>query len=124
MRRNLLILTIFMTIVLFSACTSEKPMEPDTPEKAAIMLKQAISNNDEEGLNALLIESKRDTLSKDTLKEMKSIATAGAELQKYEIIQFENGEMLLIRLSEDLGSGRYEIADIKQVPEEMKELFE
>lgn len=124
MRRNLLLLAIILTIPLFSACTGEKPMEPDTPEKAVIMLKQSLSNNDEEGLNALLIESKRGTVSKDTLKELKSITTAGAELQKYEIIHFENGEMLLVRLSEDLGSGRYEIADIKQVPEEMKELFE
>lgn len=119
---KLLILVVVMTAL--TACHSEKTMKPDTPDKAGILLKHALTSESSEMLDEILIEGKRGTLSNETLNEIKKKVTSGAELKTYEVLKFENGEMVLLSLSEDLSTGEYKIADMKVVPKEMKVLFE
>jgi len=55
--------------------------------------------------------------------EIKNLTTAGSSYANYVLVTFENGEMLLVRLSPEKVNGEYKIEDVIIVPDEMKEMF-
>ncbi len=87
-------------------------------------MKHALSNTSTEQIDELLITGKKGTIPKAQLEKLKEKVTAGAELRTYEILKFENGDMILAYLSRNASSGLYEIVEFKEVPDDMKALFE
>lgn len=117
--KSTLLISILMICVVFTSC--QKTMKPDTPQNTAWLMKLAIDNGDYERFNNLL--SEKNIISRDSFDEMKNKTTAVAGYIHYELITFENGEMLLVRLTPEKVNGEYKIEDVIIVPNEMKEIF-
>lgn len=52
-----------------------------------------------------------------------SSPTAGTQYTHYELLTFENDEMLLVRLTPEKVNGEYKIEDVVIVTSKMKEIF-
>ena len=56
---------------------------------------------------------------------MKDLTTSGTSYVHYELAKFENGTMLLIRLTPEKDKGgKYYIEDVKKISNEFKSVFE
>lgn len=102
----------------------KKNTKADTPTNAAVLLKQAIDENDYEAFNKLFNEGRKELITKGQLTELKESATPGSTFKHYEVITYDNGEMILVRLTPDKVKGEYKVEDIVKVPQEMKKLFQ
>lgn len=116
------IVSIIVLSLFLSSC--EDTVKADTPYNAAWLVKLAIDENDYERFNEQFSESRKNTVSNESLDAMSALSTAGASYTNYELVTFENGEMLLVRLTPILIDGEYKIEDIIIVPDELKDFFE
>ena len=119
--KSTLLIGILMICVVFTSC--QKTMKPDTPQNTAWLMKLAIDNGDYERFNNLFNEGSENITSRDSFDDMKNITTAVTGYTHYELLTFENGEMLLVRFTPEKVNGEYKIEDVIIVPNEMKEIF-
>ena len=119
--KSMLLITILMICFIFTSC--EKTVKPDTPQNAGWLMKLAIDYDDYEEFNNLFSQGAKGTISKESFNEMQNITTAKTEYTHYQLLTFENGEMLLVRLTPEKVNGEYKIEDITIVPNEMNEIF-
>lgn len=117
---------IIMCVMVFSLFlfSCEDTVKPDTEQNATWLMKLAIDENDYERFNELFSEGRKNTVSEKIFDAMSELSTAGASYKNYELITFENGEMLLVKLTPMTIDGEYKIEDVMIVPDEMKSFFE
>lgn len=119
--KSTLLIGILMICVVFTSC--QKTMKPDTPQNTAWLMKLTIDNGDYERFNNLFGEGRKSIISRDSFGDMKNITTAVTEYIHYELLTFENGEMMLVRLAPEKVNGEYKIENVIIVPNDMKEIF-
>lgn len=119
--RKIILATALLTSLLFTSC--EKAMKPDTPLNISWLMKLAIDLDDYEQFNNLFTQGRKDTISEELFDAMRTITTSRTVSTTYQLLTFENGEMLLVRITPEEVEGEYRIEDIINVPEEMKEVF-
>lgn len=120
--KSLGILCVIMLSIFLSSC--EDTVKPDTEQNATWLMKLAIDENDYERFNELFSEGRKNAVLEESFDAMGELSTAGASYKNYELITFENGEMLLVRLTPMTIDGEYKIEDVMIVPDEMKSFFE
>ena len=120
---TLLFSLIVISNLFLLSCTKDKPMKPNTPKNASIMLKNYIDAENYEGFNDLFSDDLKNSVAMDDFKKLKDISTAGSSHSLYDIITFENGEMLLVKLYQIEATGEYKVENVMKVPEEFKALF-
>ena len=120
--RLLFSLLIISNLFLIS-CTKDKTLESDSPVSTSILVKNYIDSGNYEAFKGLFTEGLENSISKEDFIKLKDISTAGSSHSLYDIITFENGEMLLIKLSSVEIDGKYKVEEVLQIPEEFKSLF-
>ncbi|MFD1738720.1 hypothetical protein ACFSCX_19575 [Bacillus salitolerans] len=115
--------TIIVIFWILMGCNSTKFVQPDSPDNTAWLMKLAIDNDDYETFNSLFSDGRKGSISRRDFKELQDITTAGFNLKRYEVITFENGKMLLVRLTPLNKDNEYEIEDVILVPDEMNNIF-
>lgn len=70
---------------------------------------------------AFIAEEKEAEISTDLLKEINELAGSGTSYETYELLKFDNGNMVLLNLTPDKN---LKIQGIKIIPEEMGFVFE
>lgn len=118
--RLLLLLIFYFGITL--GC-SNKTVKPESPENTTWLMKSAIDNDDYVSFNSLFSDGRKGSISESDFKELKKMTSASAGYIRYELVTFDNGEMLLVRLTPPDGDNEIEIEDVIVVPDSMKELF-
>ena len=122
MKKLIIGLLIVSSLALIS-CEESKALKADTPTNAAYLLKLKLDSNNYEEVKELFSEGRREFLTEENFKEWKELKTAGSSYVMYETITFDDGEMLLVRITPDKIDGEYKIEDVTIVPEEMRDLF-
>ncbi|WP_147393789.1 hypothetical protein [Ammoniphilus oxalaticus] len=118
--------TAYIVIFLFTlfGCSSEKIVRPNTPMNAAHLMKLRIDFQDYSDFQSLFGEGYEHVVSMEDFQRFGEITTAGAGYQTYELLTFENGEMLLVAFLPSSGEeGQYKIVNVQIVPEEMNPFF-
>jgi len=116
---------VLVLLFLLLGCSNEKTMEPDTLMNASWLMKFNIDNQNYDGFQSLFTEEANDSVSRDTFKQFGELTTSGINFKTYELLTFENGEMLLVEFAPNLEEDEhYKIVNVKVVPEDMKEIFE
>jgi len=127
MNTRLRFLAILMFVILVTSGCSEKqkPVQPDTPANTAWLMKLAIDQGNYERFKELFADGRKDVITKEQFQAMKDLTTSGTSYVHYELAKFENGTMLLIRLTPEKDKGgKYYIEDVKKISNEFKSVFE
>lgn len=123
MKRKGIFLIGLVVVLCFAFISCQKALKPDTPANAAWLMKIAIDEGDYKWFQSLFTETRKDAVSAEMFDEMGGITTAGTSFIQYSVLTFENGEMILVRLSPET-KGEYKIEDVMIVPDDMKAFFE
>jgi len=116
---------VLMLLFSLLGCSNEKAMEPDTSMNAAWLMKLNIDSQNYDSFQSLFFEGSKDNVSRETFEQFGELTTSGTNFRSYELLTFDNGEMLLVEFapkSED--DEQYKIVNVKEVPDDMKTLFE
>ncbi|MGN0028091.1 MAG: hypothetical protein ACI33I_13970 [Clostridium sp.] len=125
MKKSTLLFSLIIISSLFLlSCTKDKSMKPNSPINASIMLKNYIDAENYEGFNDLFSDDLKNSVSKEDFEKLKNISTSGSDHSLYNIITFENGEMLLVKLYQIEATSEYKVENVMKVPEEFKALFD
>ena len=122
MKKLILLVLIIATFSLIS-CSKDKNIKPDSPINTSIIIKNYIDDENYEAFNELFSDELKNSVSQEDFKKLKDISTAGSNHSLYNIITFQNGEMLLIKFSSIEPNGEYKVEEVMRVPEEFKSLF-
>lgn len=123
MKKVIIIITLIISCLWLTSCTEDKKLKPDTPTNAGWLTKLAIDNNNYESFNSLFSEGRKGIITEENFNELTNMTTAVSEHKLYDIITFENGEMLMVRLTSEKINGEYQVEDVIRIPDEMKEFF-
>ena len=69
------------------------------------------------------VRGEESWISKEQFHEVKSLMTAQTNHKTYELLTFDNGQMILMEFATMPEDDEFKIQGIKIVPEEMKEFF-
>ncbi|WP_078379961.1 hypothetical protein [Sutcliffiella halmapala] len=120
MKRMLVVLSLLLLIG--AGCSSNQTVNPDSPKNTAWLMKLAADNNDFAHFESLFSEGRKVAASQESFDQLRNLTSAGTSYASYELLTFENGEMVLVHLI-PMEDGKIEIQDIIFVPKEMRELF-
>ncbi|MFD2445662.1 hypothetical protein ACFSO7_17010 [Bacillus sp. CGMCC 1.16607] len=116
-----------LSLILMGVITgcSNETVKPDNPENTARLMKSAIENDDYASFDSLFVDGRKGSISESDFKELKKITTTRAGYTRYQLVTFDNGEMLLVKLSipNPNENNEIEIEDVIVVPDDMTELF-
>lgn len=124
MRKSKLLLSLIVISSLFLiSCTKDKAIKPDSPVNTSILIKSYIDAGNYEDFKNLFSEGLENSITEEDFNKLKDISTPGSSHNLYEIIAFENGEMLLIKLYQIEATGEYKVEEVLKVPDEFKTIF-
>lgn len=123
MRKYLFLFTLIISNLFLISCNKDKLLKPDSPANTSILIKNYIDAENYEDFKDLFSEDLENSISKEDFNKFKEISTSGSNHNLYDIITFENGEMLLIKLTTTPVNDEYKVEEIIQIPDEFKLLF-
>ncbi|MBS5939887.1 hypothetical protein [Clostridium sp.] len=123
MRKYLFIFTLIINSLFLISCNEDNVLKPDSPTNTSILIKNYIDADNYEEFKGLLSEDLDNSISKEEFNKFKDIVTAESNHNLYDIITFENGEMLLIKLTSTPVNDEYKVEEVIQVPAELKTFF-
>lgn len=107
-------LNIFLAFIIYFEKSKEGPVD------VGMKFKESVSTEDYTLTKTLFAEGRKQHISENTLKKVNEIMSAGTSFKTYQLLEFDNGEMVLLYLTPNK---KYEIQDVRIVPEEHKPLF-
>lgn len=122
-KSKLLFSLIIISSLFLLSCTKDKSIKPNSPVNTSIIIKNYIDAGNYEAFKDLFSDGLENSISKEDFKKLKDISTAGSTHSLYNIITFENGEMLLVKLYQIEATSEYKVESVIQIPEEFKTLF-
>jgi hypothetical protein len=100
-------------------------MKPTAPTNTAHLMKFHIDSQNYDYFQSLFAEGREDIISEETFESFGELSTSGANFKNYELLTFDNGEMLLVEFKPQLDNEEeLKIVNVIRVPDDMKELFE
>ena len=107
-------INLVLAIIVYDLRTKEYPLDIGFSFKEAVRVENY-------GLaKTLLAEGRKEHISEETLKKVNEIMSGGTSFKTYQLIEFDNGEMVLLNLTP---IDKYEIQDIVIVPQRLKFIF-
>ena len=120
MKKKSIISIIFLiTILSTSACQKIN----HTPMHASMSMKANMEHLNYEDFTDAYAKGEEGWISKEQFYEVKELLTSGVGHETYELLKFDNGEMILVEFSTLPENGEFKVQGIKIVPDEMKEFF-
>lgn len=122
MKKKSIVLIICLIIIL-STTACEETAKRDTPMTSAMAMKIEISLGSYDQFIESHMQGRETLISKEQFHEVKNLMTAQASYETYELLKFDNGEMILIEFASIPENDEFKIQGIKIVPDEMKKFF-
>jgi hypothetical protein len=109
-----LLFNIVLGFIFYNEYTREGPVD------VGLSFKEAVRVEDYELAKTLIAEGRQEQISEETLIKINEVMSASTSFKTYELLEFDNGEMVLLNLTPDT---KYEIQDVVIVPDELKSIF-
>lgn len=123
----IMLISIILNLILISTLINKKNNIHSDPTSVSLLLNETISKVDYDSFKSLFLENYEKIPSKEEFHKLKYLSKIGSSYNLFEIIQYDNGEIILIKFSPYKINDEYKIIDIKKVKEEdinkIKEYF-
>ncbi|MFA7533287.1 MAG: hypothetical protein WCY46_03055 [Tissierellaceae bacterium] len=119
-KKNIIFIIFLVAILLSTACQKTN----HTPMHASMSMKANMEHLDYEDFNDIYSKGEENWISKEQFYEVKGLLTSGVHHETYELLKFDNGEMILVEFSTRLEGGEFKVQGLKIIPDEMKGFFE
>lgn len=113
-----IVLSIVLNLILGTMIFFDN--DHDSPTEVGILFKEAVRTENYTHAKRLLAQDRDKYVTEETLKKINEIMSSKTSLQTYELLEFDNGEMVLLNLTPN---NEYKIQDVTIVPEEFKSVF-
>ncbi|TYS17505.1 hypothetical protein FZC78_06405 [Rossellomorea vietnamensis] len=117
-KNNIIAVSVLLNVLLgflfYNETTKEGPVD------VGLSFKEAVRVENYKMAKTLIAEGRQEHISEETLKKINEVMSAGTGFKTYELLEFDNGEMVLLNLTPD---AKYEIQDVTIVPDELKSIF-
>jgi hypothetical protein len=113
-----IILSVLLNVVLGFLFYNETVKEG--PVDVGVSFKEAVRVEHYEVARTLMAEDRVEHISSKTLEKVNEIMSSGTNFKTYQLLEFDNGEMVLLNLTPNK---KYEIQDVVIVPDELKSIF-
>lgn len=90
------------------------------PTEVGILFKEAVRTEDYTLAKRIVAQDRDEYVTEETLKKINEIMSSKTSFKTYELLEFDNGEMVLLNLTPN---NEYKIQDVTIVPEEFKAVF-
>lgn len=121
--KKTIICCLLLFITFLYGC--QKEVQPDSPFNTATLMNVSLLHQDYDKFLELFSEGRQEYVSKEIFDELVQIqqsSLGSVGYQNYELLTFDNGEMVLVNLAPEI-DGKVNIQDIIFVPEHMQDLF-
>ncbi|MFX3673511.1 MAG: hypothetical protein ACE3JQ_03550 [Paenisporosarcina sp.] len=119
--KNIVIVaSLSLNLILGFMFFYEKSFGHESPTDLGISFKEAVRTENYELAKTLMSQGRKDHISHQTLKKVNEMMSSGTNYQTFELLEFDNGEMVLLNLTPN---EKYEIQNVTIVPEEFKSAF-
>lgn len=108
------LLNVVLGFLFYNETTKKGPVD------VGLTFKEAVRVENYERAKTLMAEGRREHIPEETLKKINEAMSASTSFKTYELLEFDNGEMVLLNLTPD---AKYEIQDVVIVPEQLKTIF-
>ncbi|OZM58688.1 hypothetical protein CIB95_03725 [Lottiidibacillus patelloidae] len=93
------------------------------PDDVGLFFKSAVQVENYVRAKTLIDEGRQEYISDETLKAVHEVMSAGTSFKTYQLLEFDNGEMVLLNLHNNTPDRKYKIQDVVIVPDELKSIF-
>ena len=108
------LLNVVLGFLFYNQTTKKYPID------IGLSFKEAVRVEDYELAKTLIAEGRKEDISEETLKIVNEFMSSGTSFKTYELLEFDNGEMVLLNLTPDTN---YEIQNVVIVPDKLKSVF-
>ena len=118
-KKNITAIIILISILLITACQKTN----QSPLTASMSMKASIDHLNYEEFKDAYAQGEESWISEEEFIEIKSLLTSQTSHKTYELLKFDNGQMILIEFAPIPQNGEYMVQGIKIVPDELKDFF-
>ena len=115
-----IVLSIVLNFILVTMIFIEKNDDNDGPTEVGILFKETVRTEDYTLAKRIVAQDRDEHITEETLKKINEIMSSNTNFKTYELLEFDNGEMVLLNLTPN---NEYKIQDVTIVPEEFKGVF-
>lgn len=120
MKKKSIVFIIFLISILTTIACQNKN---NTPLLASMSMKANMEHLNYEEFKDMYAQGQESWISKEEFDKVKGLMTAGLGHETYQLLKFDNGEMILVEFATMSENDEFKVQGIKIVPEEMKEFF-
>jgi hypothetical protein len=100
-------LNLVLGIIIYNEVTKKEAVD------VGLAFKQAVSVKNYDHVRTLLTEGREKQIKDEDLKKVNDLMSAGTTYKTYQLLEFDNGEMVLLNLTPN---DKYEIQEVVIVP--------
>lgn len=119
-KKSVISIIIIICILLITACQKTN----NTPLLSSMSMKASMEHLDYKEFKNEYAQGEESWISEEQFVEVKSLLTSNSSHETYELVKFDNGEMILVEFATTPQNGEYKVQGIKVVPDEIKSFFE
>lgn len=120
--RKLILTSILVLLALFSvSCSSTDANNNLTQSRLDFLLALENGNYDEFNEN---LSSEKGILTKEEFLAIKSKTSDSSHVREFQMLQFNNGEIILLEFIKDDTTNNYKIQKVIRVPDDAKKMFQ
>ncbi|MBB6452622.1 hypothetical protein HNQ94_001068 [Salirhabdus euzebyi] len=117
--KNIIILLSVCLNILFGCLFFNESIKKD-PLDVGLSFKEAVRVENYALAKTFIAKGRDEYISDEKLKKVNEVMGTGTSFTTYELLEFDNGEMVLLNLTTN---NNYEIQDIIIIPEDLKFIF-
>lgn len=118
-KKNVILIILLIIILSITACQKTN----STPLYASMSMKVDMEHLNYKEFTDAYSRGEESWISKEQFDEVKGLITDKVGHETYELLKFDNGEMILVEFATMTEDDEFKIQGIKIVPDEIKEFF-
>ncbi|ETI68318.1 hypothetical protein [Neobacillus vireti] len=94
-----IVVSVLLNLILGFMVIYEKQTGNESPTDIGLSFKEAVRTENYALAKSLIAQGRKEYIPDETLKKVNDIMSSGTNFQTYELLEFDNGEMVLLNFT-------------------------